>query len=258
MKRLRRALEALVTASVISASSFSLPSTTYAYDANLIQSNIQQNAQQTSQGDTPKDSQDPKKTPQSDYVEMGKPVTFKRRGKKTVTSKFYLDSEVKNIETGLDQETFYSRLKPLSKRLEIEAVLDLSNLAQKLGRHPGRYLNNQDLIKDFLKISKGFEKNEDYSQADTKNIKDLFSTEDNILKVYPKGSILTITYNNNSISFESYNIKTKQKTKKVVNNNQQVTSFGKWLNQRIEQKNKNIHDKGYLSHWFKGYEKGKK
>ena len=100
------------------------------------------------------------------YVEMGDPKGInlikktKAKDVETFNAKFSLGNY--NLVQGLSYEEFFSEIEDLPKRIELEALLDLSKIQRVIGRifmkEPvEQYIKRKDVIDDFLEISKKFE-----------------------------------------------------------------------------------------------------
>lgn len=200
------------------------------------------------------------------YTEMGEPggITLIKETKlkdvETLNAKFYLGDY--NIKKGLTKDEYYSKIKDLPKRIELEALLDLSKGQRFLGalfmKEPvEQYIKRKDIIDDFLKISKSFEEFEGYAPEDTMNLKRFFNEKGVVRDEYPKGSILSIDTEGNIVN-DIINPENEISTNypSSVKDKNLVLAFDKFLKYRIKQKNITPkRQRSYLDEWYEDYVK---
>ena len=165
-------------------------------------------------------------------------IIYKERNYSAIKSNLYIDKNTLNSEYP-------------STKLELTALLDLQNtkvgifnafiLAKRLKIRDSPIIIKDDFVKNFRKISRDYENEDDYTKEHTEDLVSLL--DEGLLNSYEPGCKLVIENSDKLLIISSYNLEGDliENSKKKFND-RRVNSYLIWIQKRMNEDFEEIQD----------------
>ena len=176
----------------------------------------------------------------SEYIKLNNEdgIIYKERDYSAIKADLYIDKNTLNS-------------KYPSTRLELTALLDLQNtkvgifnafiLAKRLKIRDSPIIIKDDFVKNFRKISRDYENEDDYTKEHTEDLVSLL--DEGLLNSYEPGCKLVIENSDKLLIISSYNLEGDliENSKKKFND-RRVNSYLIWIQKRMNEDFEEIQD----------------
>ena len=176
----------------------------------------------------------------SEYIKLNNEdgIIYKERDYSAIKADLYIDKNTLNS-------------KYPSTRLELTALLDLQNtkvgifnafiLAKRLKIRDSPIIIKDDFVKNFRKISRDYENEDDYTKEHTEDLVSLL--DEGLLNSYEPGCKLVIENSDKLLIIFSYNLEGNliENSKKIFED-KRINAYQTWINNRMKEDFEEIQD----------------